>query len=34
MLEKMVAMEIENLKEKRKEMREKNWHVYKRILSE
>ena len=34
MLEKMVAMEIENLKEKRKEMREKNWLVYKIILSD
>lgn len=34
MLEKMVAMEIENLKERRKEMREKNWQCYKRLLSD
>lgn len=34
MLEKMVSEEIENLKEKRKEMREKNWAIYKKLLSD
>lgn len=32
MLEKMVSEEIENLKEKRREMRERNWQAYKRLL--
>ena len=32
MLEKMVSEEIENLKEKRKEMRERNWQAYKHLL--
>ncbi len=33
-LEKMVAMEIEALKEDRRKMREKNWQCYKKLLSD
>jgi len=33
-LEKMVAMEVEALKKERKEMREKNWQCYKKLLSD
>ncbi|GAH56195.1 unnamed protein product, partial [marine sediment metagenome] len=32
MLEKMVSDEIENLKKKRQEMRERNWAAYKKLL--
>jgi hypothetical protein len=31
-LEKMVSDEIENLKEQRQEMREKNWKAYEKLL--
>lgn len=34
MLKEMVETEIENLKERRQEMREKNWQIYKKLLSE
>jgi len=30
----MVTLEIANLKEQRQERREKNWAVYKRLLSD
>ncbi|MCK4731584.1 MAG: hypothetical protein KAT65_03915 [Methanophagales archaeon] len=31
-IEKMVAKEIENLKEERRQMRERNWNAYRRLL--